>query len=330
MDPSFRKQKNSSLNIKSTITLTFVTGVLLIISYQMKLDLRETYSSCVISSKANEVDDIFSIESFIPNKLPLLTMFTTFVKAKEREIIQENVLHNWRLVMQNTTLVLFETPGTEPLSQVASSLGWLVLPLPRMDRYGVPFIVEMFQKTFDVSNSTYYGYCNGDILFSDDFLSNIRALEENKLRKSVLLSGQRIDKFVDPRQQNFTSAYVADTAKKGKLHIVAGIDYFVIAKDGHFLDKVPDLVLGTPAWDNIFVDIAVKNNITTIDGTQTLTALHQSYNGRYNTGHKVKVREGKNVNLKFVQKGHCGTVACLKHGTMSDSNGIVIHPKGKL
>jgi len=93
---------------------------------------------------------------------------------------------------------------------------------------------------------------------------------------------------------------------EGKFHISAGIDYFAIAGNQYPWDLVPDLVIGRPGYDNFMVETASLNNVSVVDASKTIVALHQtdeegvgsghrrkdsSYNGRIIARHKASYRE---------------------------------------
>ena len=53
-------------------------------------------------------------------------------------------------------------------------------------------------------------------------------------------------------------------------------DYFFIARNHFTWDKVSDVVIGRPAYDNFLVDTALRHNVSVVDATATLLALHQT------------------------------------------------------
>jgi len=78
--------------------------------------------------------------------------------------------------------------------------------------------------------------------------------------------------------------------KKGKLFLVKGIDYFFIARNAFPWNFIPDMVIARFGYDNFVVATAIANNVSVVDATKTLLAVHQTdvegnFAGRENTRH---------------------------------------------
>jgi len=247
----------------------------------------------------------------------ILTMFTTLTDVPDRLVLQQNVLHNWPLVMPGVNLVLFVSPETMNYQDLALELGWNVQPVPSYDRFGVPLIKEMFLVVLSAYNTLMYGYCNGDVLFTDDFMKTVGAVlshhNENHQSKGTLIVGRRIDVIMDSSQTLFKGDSVRKYAKQGKLHRKSGLDFFIFTRNGYPLDQLPNLAIGKPYWDGVFLGLAVKNGLQTVDSTKTLLAMHQSYKGNQSNGYTP--RQGLWSNKKFVMKNVCGATSCTSHYT---------------
>jgi len=68
--------------------------------------------------------------------------------------------------------------------------------------------------------------------------------------------------------------YVA--LSEGKVHTAGGIDYFAIARNVFPWHQYPDLIIGRPSYDNFLVATASQNNVSIVDATRTIVALHQT------------------------------------------------------
>ena len=55
-----------------------------------------------------------------------------------------------------------------------------------------------------------------------------------------------------------------------------GADYFFIAKNAFPWHSTPDFVIARDGYDNFFVAHAIRNNVSVIDATTTLLAVHQT------------------------------------------------------
>jgi len=101
-----------------------------------------------------------------------------------------------------------------------------------------------------------------------------------------MVIGRRSDVSINNR-----TIYLPEDVKKvakadGKLHSSYGIDYFAIAGNNYPWHKVPDLVIGRPAYDNFLVATATRYNVSVVDATNTVVALHQTDAEGIGSGHR--------------------------------------------
>lgn len=65
------------------------------------------------------------------------------------------------------------------LAVFAQQLGWSVLNVPRTSPNGVPYLKEMFYDAAErFGNCTFYGYSNGDVLYTDGLMRTLHAVEK--------------------------------------------------------------------------------------------------------------------------------------------------------
>ena len=64
--------------------------------------------------------------------------------------------------------------------------------------------------------------------------------------------------------------------QRGRLFGADAEDYLFIAFNDFPWHRVPDVVVGRPAYDNFLVGIAIEQRVTVVDATATLLALHQT------------------------------------------------------
>ena len=62
----------------------------------------------------------------------------------------------------------------------------------------------------------------------------------------------------------------------GTLHIRSAVDYFIIANNEFPWDKLPDVVIARRGYDNFVVMMAVQENVSVVDISNTLVAVHQT------------------------------------------------------
>jgi len=69
-------------------------------------------------------------------------------------------------------------------------------------------------------------------------------------------------------------AYIGKTC--GKIHKQNAVDYFVIAKNDFPWAHLPDVVIARRGYDNFVVMLAVQQNVSVVDISDTVVALHQT------------------------------------------------------
>ena len=103
--------------------------------------------------------------------------------------IYNNTLHNWPLLDDRCQLrvhpILFvdksnvssQTVLDNSTIDVALSLGWTVLDVPRLSFFGVPCIRDMYADVaLRFANCTFHAYTNGDILFDSGLARTLRSV----------------------------------------------------------------------------------------------------------------------------------------------------------
>jgi len=91
---------------------------------------------------------------------------------------------------------------------------------------------------------------------------------------------------------------VTEIAKQnGTLHVIKGIDYFFIAKNAFPWHRIPDFVIARNGYDNFLVATAIKNNISVIDATKTLLAVHQTDVDGNRAGSNTMIEQSINRDL---------------------------------
>ena len=214
--------------------------------------------------------------------IPLITLFTTFKYSAEKNITFRNTIRNWGLLAPVVRPVLYHAGGEAFLSEFARKHGWSVYVYPRVSKSGVPILRSMFHhvKNLTFTNKTlFYGYANADILFDRSLLASLEALKREHERdglKNMFVIGRRINYRLRRDQELFNLASVSQSARSGALFTEYAQDYFITTHSGFDWDSIPDFVVGRVGYDNWLVATAFKRNMTVIDVTATLTALHQT------------------------------------------------------
>ncbi len=243
----------------------------------------------------NRLSGLFHRHNIISNNLPkiLLTLFTTFKDTKDRENIQMNTILNWALFMPEVQPVLYTDIPSGILIDQAKRSGWKIYRVPKVNKNNMPFVKEMY---FDVQtrvNSTYYGFVNGDILFTKGLVKTLKkvAFDFNVINSTVLIIGRRLNVWTDYNSTKWLYKFndILRKSQNGKLYSTHAEDYFFMSHCQGFPWKhIKDIVIGWPAWDNYLTATAVLNNITVIDATNTILAFHQI--------HKYPDKKYKSIN----------------------------------
>ena len=72
--------------------------------------------------------------------------------------------------------------------------GWTVLEAPRLSAAGVPYLKEMYvDASRQHVNCTFYGYSNGDILYTRDLLNTLHAVAQVQSCTAGYVHGRRIN-----------------------------------------------------------------------------------------------------------------------------------------
>lgn len=224
------------------------------------------------------------------DNLPLMTLFTTFRPLKSKFSIHLNVIRNWALFVPHVIPVLFNTSTDPELIQIALKHKWTILPVPRVNPNGLPYFKDMFIAARNSTHSTFYGYCNGDILFSSGLHKTLTRLQTVRaLFNQTLIIGRRSNfNFSDVKQEaifhfdRVESTYLDNS----QLFTPDAEDYFFIDAANFPWNSLKDIVIGRPAYDNYIVAEAIRLNVTVIDATQTIPALHQTGRDGNKAGHK--------------------------------------------
>ena len=83
--------------------------------------------------------------------------------------------------------------------------------------------------------------------------------------------------------RNLTSLYLPEHVTEiagthGSLHVKWALDYFIIARNEFPWNQLPDVVIARPGYDNYLVMLAVRENVSVVDTSNTLVAVHQTDN----------------------------------------------------
>jgi hypothetical protein len=226
-----------------------------------------------------------------------LTLFTTCGKGQERVKICKNTIINWAKLSSEVNLILFDL--NPELLVFAEAYGWKTQRPPVTSR-GLPVVKHMFIRALEMYNTPYYGYANGDILFTNDLMISLQGISNYTFHgiKGLLIVGKRINYNVSlhstqPLSHPYTFERVKQIAENSTLFQASAQDYFIVTKNAFAWKEIPDFVVGRVGYDNWLLTRAVLDDVIVIDATGTVTALHQTSSRGNFESHKYSKSKGK-------------------------------------
>ena len=181
------------------------------------------------------------------NKKLLMTIFTTFSESTKKMSIFANTMKIWALLKPFVQPVLYcyNSSCLEKWSRQASTNGWHIYRAPVSNEDRIPLLKYMYLHAIKNYNSSFYGYCNGDILFDESFLKNFRDLEiYARAKEKILVIGQRSNYHTNKEKNISTLLEVSELYTKAKLFTPWAIDYFMYTKNCIDWEKIPNFVVG--------------------------------------------------------------------------------------
>ena len=253
-----------------------------------------------------------------------LTFMTTFSDSKARRLIETNTVKNWALLGTNVQNLNWYV-GESLIKNFSSSYGWLNAPTNHSNQ-NLPIIKHLYLEAVNITNTTYYGFSNSDILFSRNLITTLRAVDsfhtKNHPGRPFLMVGRRRDvsiKEIGNLTGSFHEDLINDFKSKGKLRGTATIDYFITSHPFHYpWAKFLEVVVARSGWDNYMISYAHDNKIITYDSTITTTAIHQSYSGKGSSGVRSRLPYLNYGILKAERKNMIGHI--LGNGQLKSTN----------
>jgi len=91
-----------------------------------------------------------------------------------------------------------------------------------------------------------------------------------------MVIGRRTNVLLNDSQLYLPDNVTEMARQRGELFIPYAVDYFFITSNDFPWHRVPDVVVGRPAYDNFLVGMAIQQNVSVVDATATLLAFHQT------------------------------------------------------
>jgi hypothetical protein len=179
--------------------------------------------------------------------------------------------------------VLFTTAAQGDIVKVARGQHWETLPCQHMNEYGTPFIKDMYYDVIRKYNATFYGFSNGDILYNSGLIETLDVVNVHlPILNTTFLAGRRWNYNVTNASNDSSDPiWLPETVEalaREEFSELSGIwsaDYFFVSKNYPW-DSLLNVVIGRLAYDNYLIGRSIQLSVPTIDGTETIAALHQT------------------------------------------------------
>lgn len=203
----------------------------------------------------------------------LLTLFTTLVRKKVRTTVYNNTKYNWLALGKQVKPVLFT--DDKSLQKEFKMAGWTVYSVPKVSKYGIPVLKNMYITARQRIKAEFYAFSNADIIYTDGLSETLEAIGSHNLSGHVYITGRRSDVKNVTRDEALSFSKLKQAEKRGELHIPFAEDYFITDKKFPW-DRIPELVIGRQYYDNWMSYNARMKKYWAIDATSTVLAVHQT------------------------------------------------------
>ncbi|ESO85016.1 hypothetical protein LOTGIDRAFT_168278 [Lottia gigantea] len=255
-----------------------------------------------------------------------LTLFTSWVDVPEKDLVHGNVVRMWRKWKPLIKPLFFYSSAST--GKRLEKEGWLVQPVSKTG-CGVtemPTIKDMFLDAMKNHESVLYGYANGDITFDDgmpkaiDYVVNMDVVRE----KPVLVLVRRTNVDFSNGPELDANSDITEMYNEGKA-LKDG------SSDGFFTNKLfpwkylPDIVIGRIGIGMWLASYARAMNVTVIDITKTVKAIHMTTKSGNSESHFKKNGRCNHViygRLKLSPTSWgCGFITCATIDITFDKQG---------
>ena len=242
----------------------------------------------------------------------MLTIFTSPKVFKENHvsIIQKNAIKSWTKIQPKCEIILFG--DDEGVAEAADELGVKHIPGIKKNEQGTPILNSAISIAAKEAKSQILLYVNSDIILLNDIISAIGKIKE----KSFLISGQRWDidikEEIDFNNSDWEVKLIEKIKKTGKLHGLAGMDYFVFPRQLPNMIKMPDFAVGRAGWDNWLIYRTRFLKIPMIDATSEITVIHQNHDYSHSFYGRKKQVGGPEVKKTLILAGGLSKMCTLR------------------
>ena len=283
---------------RKRIAIVAVFILLVVTYYQSYLNsgtLSYTFSVAVLSREEPLRTDRPSIsDSLVERNGNLVTIFTTFVdetdlhNSQYRSMVQSNFLKmtNFKCFGSDFNFIVFTQSARTKLYIAREYSRITVLRTPLRSNFTSPMLKDLFRMAMNSNQSFFFMFANADNIYDSSLLNSLlairRAWTAGLVRQKLIVFGQRNNIVVNEAVYN--EDIFLEYFKRSVPFKDIAQDYFIVTRDSIEWDQYPEVLVGRRAYDNMLIDISVRNELETIDGTYSIRLLHQS---ERNTNHSA-------------------------------------------
>jgi hypothetical protein len=256
----------------------------------------------------------------------LLTLFTSAKMGAMVTYVHNNTLRNWEQFADDIILVFYGNYSDCEIVR-RTNTRWHTRLVPRYSSLGLPILKYMFQDVISNFNSTYYGYANADIMFTNSLVKTLKTIElYESATKGLLITGQRTNVAIKKYFEGNIKIYINEATKmiakeSGCLFTPYAMDYFITSPLGFAWDEVLDLMIGSVGYDNYLMAFAILKNYMVIDATGSILAVHQTDSSGNYSGRRKKDGQANYMFLNYTWR--IGMTACAPYLTNIDLSGRI-------
>jgi len=207
----------------------------------------------------------------------MLTIFTSARPFTDPHIatIQRNAIASWRKLCPACEIIIV---GDEAgVAEVAREFGLIHISNVTKNAEGKPLKSAVFEEALKRASHDLVCFVNADIILFPDLLDSVKKIP----LKKFLLAGRRWDvdikKPIPFSHPQCEMALRKKMAKEGTLHGPSALDYVVFQKNINL--AMPPFAMNRGGWDNWIIGRFKALHIPVIDGTPSITSIHQNHPG---------------------------------------------------
>jgi len=216
----------------------------------------------------------------------MLTIFTIPKPFIEHiNVIQRNALISWKQLKPECEIIILG--DDEGVTETANELGMINIPLVNKNEYGTPLLNSAFELVQQKATNDILMYINTDIILFQDIIETIMNIDIS----SYIISGRRwnldIKKEINFECNDWFTNLNIKMRREAIQHNLSGKDYFIFPKGK--VNMLP-FAVGRPGWDDWLLYHMRVQKIPIIDGTGSITVIHQNHDYSHSIfGKKTRV-----------------------------------------